>query len=144
MKWVFDGWDLAGVTTFTSGAPLGIGYSLVSGTDIVGGGGAGVDSRAVLTGNPNLPKSERTEYRHFNVDVVRPPTKADFGIGNAPKDPIRGPGINVFDVSPTRTSRSPDDESGDCNSASSSTTSSTMPASRAWIQARVLTPPESR
>lgn len=99
VKWVFDGWDLAGVTTFTSGAPLGIGYSLVSGTDIVGGGGAGVDSRVVLTGNPNLPKSERTEYRHFNVDVVRPPTKADFGIGNAPKDPIRGPGINVFDVS---------------------------------------------
>ncbi|MCC6264880.1 MAG: TonB-dependent receptor [Bryobacterales bacterium] len=99
VKWVFDGWDLAGVTTFTSGAPLGIGYSLVSGADIVGGGGAGVDSRVVLTGNPNLPKSERTEYRHFNVDVVQPPTKADFGIGNAPKDPIRGPGINVFDVS---------------------------------------------
>lgn len=99
VKWVFDDWDLAGVTTFTSGAPLGIGYSLVSGADIVGGGGAGVDSRVVLTGNPNLPKSERTEYRHFNVDVVQPPTKADFGIGNAPKDPIRGPGINVFDVS---------------------------------------------
>jgi hypothetical protein len=56
---------VAGVTSFTSGSPLGIGYSLVSGADIVGGG-AGVD---------------------------------DFGIGNASKDPIRGPGINVFDVS---------------------------------------------
>jgi hypothetical protein len=99
VKWVFDNWDLAGVTTFTSGQPLGIGYSLVSAADLVGGGGAGVDSRAVLTGNPNLPKDQRTEYRHFNFDVVQPPSRADFGIGNAPKDPIRGPGINVFDVS---------------------------------------------
>ncbi len=98
-RWVFDNWDIAGVTTFTSGSPLGIGYSLVSGQDLVGGGGAGVDSRVVLTGDPNLPKSERTVYRHFNTDVVQPPTRADFGKGSAPKDPIRGPGINVFDVS---------------------------------------------
>jgi hypothetical protein len=96
---VFDNWDFAGVTTLTSGAPLGIGYSLVSGADIVGGGGAGVDSRVNLTGDPNLPKGERTIYRHFNTDVVQPPTKAGFGIGTASKDPIRGPGINVFDVS---------------------------------------------
>ena len=98
-RWVLDNWDVAGVTTFTSGAPLGIGYSLVSGQDIVGGSGAGLDSRVVLTGNPNLAKGDRTIYRHFNTDVVQPPTRADFGIGNAPKDPIRGPGINVFDVS---------------------------------------------
>jgi hypothetical protein len=98
-KWVFDNWDVAGVTTFTSGSPLGIGYSLVSGADLVGGGGAGVDSRVVLTGNPNLPKGDRTVLRHFDTSVVQPPTRADFGIGTASKDPIRGPGINVFDVS---------------------------------------------
>jgi len=98
-KWVLDGWDLAGVTTFTSGSPLGFGYSLVSGADIVGGGGAGVDSRVVLTSNPVLPKDQRTEYKHFNTSAVQAPTRAGFGIGNAPKDPIRGPGINVFDFS---------------------------------------------
>jgi hypothetical protein len=27
------------------------------------------------------------------------PTKAELGIGNAPKDPIRGPGINNWDIS---------------------------------------------
>jgi hypothetical protein len=97
-RWAFDNWDLAGGTSFMSGAPLGIGYSLVSGADIVGGGGAGVDSRVNLTGNPVLPKGDRTIYRHFNVDVVRPPTREEFGIGNAPKDPIRGPGANVWDV----------------------------------------------
>src|SRR5260370_29761757 len=51
-RWVFDNWDFAGVTTLTSGAPLGISYSLVSGADIVGGGGAGVDTRVNLTGDP--------------------------------------------------------------------------------------------
>jgi hypothetical protein len=98
-KWVFDNWDVAGVTTFTSGSPLGIGYSLVSGQDIVGGSGGGVDSRVVLSGNPNLPKGDRTVYRHFNTDVVQPPSKADFGMGTAAKDLIRGPGTNVFDFS---------------------------------------------
>jgi hypothetical protein len=27
------------------------------------------------------------------------PRREDFGIGNAPKDPIRGPGINNWDIS---------------------------------------------
>lgn len=98
-KWVFDNWDLSGVTTFISGSPLGLGYSLVQAADLTGGGGAGVDSRVNLTGDPNLPKGERTIYRHFNTDVVKPPTRAELGIGTAPKDPIRGPGQNVFDVS---------------------------------------------
>jgi hypothetical protein len=71
----------------------------VSAADIVGGGGAGVDSRVNLTGNPNLPKGQRTIYRHFNTDVVRPPTREEFGIGTAPKDAIRGPGTNVWDLS---------------------------------------------
>jgi hypothetical protein len=99
VRWIFDNWDLAGVTSLISGTPLGIGYSLVSGADLVGGGGAGVDSRVNLTGNPNLPKDERTIYRHFNTDVVQPPTKAEFGIGNASRTPIRGPGTNVSDAS---------------------------------------------
>jgi hypothetical protein len=98
-KWVFDDWDIAGVTSFISGAPLGIGYSMVVSQDLVGGGGAGVDSRVHLTGNPVLPKSERTVDRHFNTSVVRPPTRAEFGIGSAPKDAIRGPGTNVWDLS---------------------------------------------
>ena len=44
-------------------------------------------------------KSERTTYRHFNTDVVRPPTREEFGIGTTAKDPIRGPGTKVWDVS---------------------------------------------
>lgn len=92
-------WEVSGITSFISGAPLGIGYSFVQATDITGAAGAGVDSRVILTGNPNLPKSERTYSRAFRTEVVQPPNAADFGIGNAPKDPIRGPGINNWDVS---------------------------------------------
>lgn len=98
MKSLFDNWQLSGLTTFTSGAPLGIGYSLVSGADIVGASGAGIDSRVNLLKNPIIPKSERTELRHFDTTAFAPPTREEFGIGNAPKDVLRGPGINVFDV----------------------------------------------
>jgi hypothetical protein len=96
---VLDGWELSGITSFISGAPLGIGYSTVQGTDLVGGSGGGLDSRVVLTGDPNLPSGDRTFQRHFNTSVVQAPTKANFGIGNAPKDPIRGPGTNNWDIS---------------------------------------------
>jgi len=98
VKALFDNWQLSGVTSFTSGAPLGIGYSLVSGADLVGASGAGIDSRVNLLKSPIIPKSERTELRHFDTTAFAPPTRAEFGIGNAPKDVLRGPGINNFDV----------------------------------------------
>ncbi len=99
-RWVLDGWQVSGITSFTSGQPLGIGYSLVQARDLTGASGAGVDSRVNLIANPNLPKSERTILRHFNTAAVAPPTGAgELGIGNAPKDPIRGPGLNVWDIS---------------------------------------------
>jgi hypothetical protein len=37
--------------------------------------------------------------RYFNTSVVQAPTKANFGIGNASKDPFRGPGTNNWDIS---------------------------------------------
>jgi Carboxypeptidase regulatory-like domain len=94
-----DGWEVSGITSFISGPPLGFTYTTVQGTDLVGGSGDGVDSRVVLTGDPDLPKGERTRTRYFDTAVVRPPSRADFGIGNSPKDPIRGPGINNWDIS---------------------------------------------
>lgn len=98
VKALFDNWQLSGVTSFTSGAPLGIGYSLVNAVDLVGASGAGIDSRVNLLKSPIIPKSERTPLRHFDTTAFAPPTRAEFGIGNAPKDVLRGPGINNFDV----------------------------------------------
>ena len=144
-KWVFDNWDIAGVTSLISGAPSGVGYSLVSGADIVGGGGAGVDSRINVIANPILPKGERTELKHFNTAVFAPPTKAELGIGNAPKDVFRLPGTNVFDVSFYKNIplSSKANVTGS-NSALSSTTSSTTPASRVSIPQLASTPLASR
>jgi hypothetical protein len=96
----FDGWELSGITRFQSGAPLGFTYTTVAGTDLTGTSGvAGVDTRVNLIGNPNLARGDRTIYRAFNTSVVKPPDRSNFGIGNAPKDPIRGPGINNWDIS---------------------------------------------
>jgi hypothetical protein len=116
---IFDGWELSGITSFISGAPSGIGYALVQARDLVGGGGAGVDSRVVLVANPVLPRDQRDSVCahafaatataaqttavggcHLNVNSVRPPTATgDFGRGNAAKDLFRLPGTNNWDIS---------------------------------------------
>jgi len=99
VKTALDGWELSGITSMLSGSPSGVGYSLVQAVDLVGGGGAGVDSRVNVISNPILPRGERSELRHFRTEAIAPPTRAEFGIGNAPKDVFRGPGVNNFDIS---------------------------------------------
>jgi hypothetical protein len=115
---VFAGWELSGITSFVSGAPSGIGYALVQARDLVGGGGAGVDSRVLLVANPVLARDQRDKTCahnfaptnttaqttavgcHLNVNSVLPPTAAgDFGKGNAAKDLFRLPGTNNWDIS---------------------------------------------
>lgn len=91
---IFDHWQLSGITSFVSGAPLGIGFSTTDGADIAGGGD-GV--RAVMLANPVLPKSERTFARFFNTEAFGRPVRGTYG--NAPKDVFRGPGTNNWDLS---------------------------------------------
>ncbi len=50
-----DGWELAGVSNFQTGAPLGLGYSLTYSADLTGGTGNALDSRSVLVADPNGP-----------------------------------------------------------------------------------------
>ena len=96
-KAVGDDWEISGITSLISGAPTGITYSLISTTDLTGGGGSGVDTRVDVKGLVALPKSERTELRAFNTSMIAAPADK-FGRGNAPKDVFRGPGTNNFDV----------------------------------------------
>lgn len=91
---VLNDWTVSGITTFSSGAPLGIGFSQVTVSDITGSPTDG--PRVVVTGDPNLPKSERTFSRNFRTEVFRPPSADTFG--NAAKTLIRGPGINNWDI----------------------------------------------
>jgi len=91
---MFDNWQLAGIVSLASGSPLGIGLGTVDGADITGGGDG---ARVVVLGKAVIPKSERTLTRYFDTNVFGRPAQGT--IGNAPKDVIRGPGINNWDMS---------------------------------------------
>ena len=50
----------------------------------------------IVTGDPVLPKGERTFQRNFRTDVFQMPPVGS--LGNAAKTLIRGPGINTWDT----------------------------------------------
>jgi len=91
---VLGNWALSGITTFSSGVPLGIGFTTTTALDITGSASQG--ARVFLTGSPVLPRSERTFDRAFRTDVVRMPQVGT--IGNAAINNFRGPGNNNWDV----------------------------------------------
>jgi hypothetical protein len=94
VKSVFDNWQVSGITSFASGTPSGISFSTVDNADITGGGDG---ARVNVVGNPILDRGSRTFDRWFDTSVFRRPARGDFG--NAPKDVIRLPGTNNWDIS---------------------------------------------
>jgi len=92
---VVNNWQISGIASFSSGAPLGIGYTLVSATDL--SGTPSVSPRIVVTGNPLLSGSEQTFSQAFRTSVFQAPTVGS--LGTLSKTLITGPGINNFDVS---------------------------------------------
>jgi hypothetical protein len=88
-----DHWQISGIASFISGAPSGISLSTTTGLDIPGGGD-GV--RPLVTGNAIIPKSDRTLLHYFDTSVFAIP--AIGTAGNAPRDVVRGPGTNNFDM----------------------------------------------
>ena len=91
---VVNNWQLSGIASFVSGAPLGVSYSTVAAVDTTGSPTDG--ARVVITGNPVLPKSGRTFNRYFDTSVFRLPAVGT--IGNSAPTLFRGPGINNFDL----------------------------------------------
>jgi hypothetical protein len=98
LKGVFNNWQVAGIGSFVSGAPLGISFTTTAAVDITG---STHGSRIVVLADPVLPKSERTFERFFRTDVFQMPAVGT--IGNAPKTLIRGPGIHNWDISVFKT-----------------------------------------
>ncbi len=93
-RWVLHDWQLSGIASFSSGAPLGVGFSTTTAVDITGSPTDG--ARIDVVGNPVLPKSQRTFSQNFDTKVFRLPAKGTYG--NSAKTVIRGPGINNWDV----------------------------------------------
>ncbi len=93
VRGVFDNWQVAGVTTFSSGLPFPINVDTTDGADIAGGGDGW---RAMLVGQPQLSRGDRTFDRFFNTAAFGRPPQGYYG--NAPILPIRGPGLNNWDL----------------------------------------------
>jgi hypothetical protein len=107
---VFDGWQIADITSFISGKPLGITMSTSPSVNFTGGGDG---ARPLMVGNPNLPSSQRTFDQWFNVAAFAEPIAIDpktctssgcppitiANIGDMPSLPIRGPRRNNWNTS---------------------------------------------
>ncbi len=90
-----NGWQVSGITSYSSGAPLAIGLTTTNGADITGT--ASLTPRVNVAGDPNLPGDQRTFGRNFDTSVFKLPAVGTYG--NAGRFSIRGPGIANFDAS---------------------------------------------
>ncbi len=93
-KWVLQGWQVSGITSFVSGAPATAGFTLVNALDITGS--SSLSARIDVTGDAVLPKSERTFSRNFRTEVFRAPAVGT--VGNSARYIMRGPGVNNWDL----------------------------------------------
>jgi hypothetical protein len=83
---IAGGWHIGAIATFQDGPSL---TPSSYGVEFVG-------SHANLLGNPNLPRSERTIDRWFDVGKLANPAPGQ--LGNAGKGVIRGSGNNKWDL----------------------------------------------
>jgi len=91
---LLNGWKLSGITTFSSGQPLNVGFSTTKSVDFTGTPSLG--ARPVVVAKPTIPKNERSFERFFNTEAFRIPAVGTYG--NAGKRLVRGPGINNWDI----------------------------------------------
>jgi hypothetical protein len=99
---VFDGWQLSGLTSMSTGAPINVTYS-VSGVSapILNAtitGSPDLAPRVVLTCNPNLSRGDRNISEYINTSCFAPASKGSVGMDSG-YDRITGPGINQWDMS---------------------------------------------
>jgi hypothetical protein len=94
LRKALGGWELAGSTSFQSGAP----NSVTVPADIAGIGVA--SSRASAIGDPNLPSGQRTLSHWFNTAAFLPSSKMTPGpFGNSGRNILIGPGFQVWNIS---------------------------------------------
>jgi len=94
LKGVLHGWQLSGITSFISGAPLGVTFTTTTAVDITGT--PDLSPRPVVVGNASLPKSQQTFNQFFNTSVFQLPAVGT--VGNLGRTVFRGPGINNWDA----------------------------------------------
>ena len=106
LKWLLNDWRMSGISTFTSGTPVGAGFSTTDSADILGGGDrfrvlTSVDNFGAinLTDRPNISgdtKGAGTIENWFDGSVFSRPAQGE--VGSARKDDIRLPGLVDFSL----------------------------------------------
>jgi hypothetical protein len=89
---ILGGWQLSGITSFQSGLPLNV----TQPGDVANFGGGTGGQRPDLVGNPHEGRGQSLQ-RYFNTAAFQQVTRP-MGIGTSPVNPVRGPGINNFDL----------------------------------------------
>ncbi|PWT90441.1 MAG: hypothetical protein C5B55_09740 [Blastocatellia bacterium] len=88
---IFGGLELAGVATMQSGLPLAV--TQVTNFNAFAGFGT---QRPNLVFDPNLPSSQQTTAQFFNTAAFN--IAPQFTIGNASRNPVRGPHYRNLDM----------------------------------------------
>lgn len=91
---VFDNWQVTGIASFISGAPLGVALTTTDAADITGSPTEA--ARPDIVGNAVISKGQRGESHFFNTAAFARPAKDS--LGDAGKYNLRGPGINNLDM----------------------------------------------
>jgi len=92
---VVNDWTLSGVMTLQSGIPIAV--TQATNNNAFGGFGT---QRPNISGDPALPTDEQTPARWFNTSVFS--TAPQFTLGNATRNPVRGPRYQNLDLSLSR------------------------------------------
>jgi Carboxypeptidase regulatory-like domain/TonB-dependent Receptor Plug Domain len=92
-RWVFDNWQISGITSLISGTPFTPTFTTVDGQDITG---SSEGARITVAGDPHLPESERDFFRNFRTEAFQRTPRGEFG--NAGVGILRGPGTNNWDI----------------------------------------------
>jgi hypothetical protein len=88
-------WTISTIVTLQSGMPIAVTQQ----TNFNAFAGFGTQ-RPNLVGDPDLPEDERTTERWFNTAAFR--TAPQFTLGNASRNPVRGPGYRNVDLAASR------------------------------------------
>ena len=99
-----DGWQISGITTANTGAPLGFAFGTTNALNITGSTNEGArfdivgDPYANVTQNPSLPNGKLA----FNPSAFAEPAVGTIGNAGGGAGIIRGPGFINFDASLSR------------------------------------------
>jgi hypothetical protein len=99
---VLNGWQFSGLTSFASGAPTNVTYSVSGiGTPILNRmitGSEDTAPRVVFTCNPNESRGDRNVDAFVNTSCFAPAPKGSVGLDSG-YDRLRGPGLENWDMS---------------------------------------------